>query len=123
MILCAVAIAVTIYLFLVTERRKAAVGMILAIRQLTIGRREMEIVLFGYFLINICQIFSLGGFLTNTTVVQVRLSVLLSTNPQWFSAIQIGLITATIWVLFLNALIGFQWLDDGTPTSIFVCPF
>jgi Chitin synthase export chaperone len=76
MILCAIAIAVTIYLFLVTERRKAAVGMILAIRQLTIGRREMEIVLFGYFLINICQIFSLGGFLTNTTVVQVRVSVL-----------------------------------------------
>jgi hypothetical protein len=46
-----------------------------------------------------------------------------STDSQWFSAIQIGLITATIWVLFLNALIGFQWLDDGTPTSIFVWPF
>jgi len=32
----------------------------------------MEIVLLGYFLINICQIFSLGGFLTNVTVVKVR---------------------------------------------------
>ena len=31
--------------------------------------------LLGYFLINICQIFSLGGFLTNTTVVKVRVSV------------------------------------------------
>lgn len=40
---------------------------------LRIGRREMEIVLLGYFLINICQIFSLGGFLTNVTVVQVRI--------------------------------------------------
>ncbi len=32
----------------------------------------MEIVLLGYSLINICQIFSLGGFLTNVTAVQVR---------------------------------------------------
>ena len=34
----------------------------------------MEIVLLGYFLINICQIFSLGGFLDNITVVKVRVS-------------------------------------------------
>jgi hypothetical protein len=34
----------------------------------------MEIVLLGYFLINICEIFSLGGFLTNTRVIQVRMS-------------------------------------------------
>jgi hypothetical protein len=40
-----------------------------------LGRREMEIVLLGYFLINVCEIFSLGGFLTNLTVVRVRLSV------------------------------------------------
>jgi len=73
---------------------------------LIIGRREMEIVLIGYFLNNVCQIFSLGGFLTNVEIVQ------------WFSAIQIGLITATIWVLMLNALIGFQWLDDGTLVSV-----
>jgi hypothetical protein len=32
-------------------------------------------VLLGYFLINVCEIFSLGGFLTNATVVRVRLSV------------------------------------------------
>jgi hypothetical protein len=44
-------------------------------------------------------------------------------DVQWFSAIQIGLITTTIWVLFLNALIGFQWLDDGTPASMGVFAF
>jgi hypothetical protein len=70
----------------------------------------MEIVLVGYFLNNVCQIFSLGGFLTNLTIVQ------------WFSSIQIGIITAMIWVLMLNALIGFQWLDDGTPISVGVSP-
>ena len=31
----------------------------------------MEIVLLGYFLICLCNIFSLGGFLTNLTIVQV----------------------------------------------------
>jgi hypothetical protein len=49
----------------------------------------MEIVLLGYFLINICQIFSLGGFLTNTTVVKVRVSVVGGINgsgsPQYRS--------------------------------------
>lgn len=27
-------------------------------------------------------------------------------------------ITATTWILFLNAVVGFQLLDDGTPISI-----
>lgn len=75
-LLCGIALAVTLYLFYITERRKAAVGMrpVFAHRSNYTGRREMEIVLLGYFLINICEIFSLGGFLTNTRVLQVRLS-------------------------------------------------
>ena len=31
----------------------------------------MELVLVGYMLINVCEIFSLGGFLTNLTVIKV----------------------------------------------------
>lgn len=27
-------------------------------------------------------------------------------------------ITATTWILFLNAVVGFQLLDDGTPISV-----
>ena len=29
-----------------------------------------------------------------------------------------GAITATIWILLLNSLVGFQVLDDGTPVSL-----
>jgi len=39
----------------------------------------MEIVLLGYFLINVCEIFSLGGFLTNATIVRVRVSAFVET--------------------------------------------
>lgn len=37
---------------------------------------------------------------------------------QGFSAVHIAAITATCWILLLNALVGFQFLDDGTPASI-----
>lgn len=37
---------------------------------------------------------------------------------QAFSAIHIGAIIATIWLLLLNAVVGFQLIDDGTPLSI-----
>lgn len=59
-IVCGIALMVVVFLFIITERRRAAVG-----------RREMEVVLVGYFLICVCDIFSLGGFLTNKTAVQV----------------------------------------------------
>jgi hypothetical protein len=37
---------------------------------------------------------------------------------QAFSAIHIGFITATTWVLLLNAVVGYQLIDDGTPLSM-----
>lgn len=30
----------------------------------------------------------------------------------------VAAITATTWILFLNSLVGFQFLDDGTPLSL-----
>ena len=35
-----------------------------------------------------------------------------------FTAVHLGSIVATLWVLFLNGLVGFQLLDDGTPISL-----
>lgn len=35
-----------------------------------------------------------------------------------FTAVHLGSITATLWVLFLNGLVGYQLLDDGTPLSL-----
>ncbi|TWU78808.1 hypothetical protein ED733_007241 [Metarhizium rileyi] len=94
-ILCGVAISISITLLLRSERKRAAVG-----------RREMQIFLAGYILISICEIFSVGGFPLNPTARVV------------FSAVHIGMIIANTWILMLNAVIGYQLIDDGTPLSV-----
>ncbi|KAI1083850.1 chitin synthase III catalytic subunit [Whalleya microplaca] len=94
-LLCGVAIAVTTLLLLRSERKKAAVG-----------RREMQLFLLGYIIIEICEIFTVGEFPLKSTV---RIA---------FTGIHIGMIITTIWFLLLNAIVGYQVLDDGTPMSI-----
>lgn len=37
---------------------------------------------------------------------------------QAFTAIHLGAIVATLWVLLLNGVVGYQLLDDGTPLSL-----
>lgn len=37
---------------------------------------------------------------------------------QGFTAVHLGSIVATLWVLLLNGVVGFQILDDGTPMSL-----
>ena len=37
---------------------------------------------------------------------------------QAFTGIHIGFITATTWILMLNAVVGYQVVDDGTPLSL-----
>lgn len=37
---------------------------------------------------------------------------------KWFSGLHLGAIAATAWVLLLNAIVGFQLIDDGTPLSV-----
>jgi hypothetical protein len=66
----------------------------------------MQVFLVGYIIISICEIFTVGGFPLNTTV------------RQGFSAVHVAAIVATLWILMLNAVVGFQLLDDGTLTSM-----
>ncbi|KAH8770152.1 chitin synthase export chaperone [Diaporthe sp. PMI_573] len=94
-LLCAIAIATAIYLILRSERKKAAVG-----------RREMQLFLVGYIVISICEIFTVGEFPLSSTV---RIA---------FTGIHIGFIIATTWMLMLNAVVGYQFIDDGTPLSL-----
>lgn len=94
-LLCAIAIAVSTFLLHRSERKKAAVG-----------RREMQLFLLGYIIIEICEIFTVGEFPLKPTV---RIA---------FTGIHIGMIIATTWVLMLNAIVGYQVLDDGTPLSL-----
>lgn len=37
---------------------------------------------------------------------------------QGFTAVHLGAIVATLWVLMLNGIVGFQLIDDGTPLSL-----
>ncbi|GAB1313265.1 hypothetical protein MFIFM68171_03475 [Madurella fahalii] len=94
-LLCGAAVAVTTVLLLRSERKRAAVG-----------RREMQAFLLGYLIISICEIFSIGEFPLDP---RVRLA---------FSAIHIGAISATTWMLFINGIVGYQLMDDGTPLSL-----
>ncbi|KAL2041691.1 hypothetical protein N7G274_005475 [Stereocaulon virgatum] len=94
-LLCGIAILVTIFLLWRSDRKQAAVG-----------RREFQLFLIGYIIISICEIFTVGGFLLER---KVRLG---------FTAAHLGAIVATIWVLFLNGIVGYQLVDDGTTLSL-----
>jgi hypothetical protein len=78
-----------------TERKAAAVG-----------RREIQLFLLGFVAISICEIFSMGAFPISNNV------------RKGFSAAHIAAIVATTWILLMNALVGFQLLDDGTAVSM-----
>ncbi|MCJ1307281.1 hypothetical protein MMC25_000927 [Agyrium rufum] len=82
-------------MLLLSERKKAAVG-----------RREIQVFLIGYIIVEICEIFSVGGFPLSS---KVRIA---------FTGIHLGAIVATLWILMLNGIVGYQLLDDGTPLSI-----
>ncbi|KAL7274338.1 hypothetical protein RUND412_002751, partial [Rhizina undulata] len=99
-LLCAIAVAASGFLLWRSQRKKAAVG-----------RREMQILLIGYIIISLAQIFTIGGFITNHAVLV------------WFTAIHLGAIAATTWVLMLNAVVGYQLIDDGTPVSVGLVSF
>lgn len=89
------AILISAYLLWRSDRKKAAVG-----------RREMQIFLFGYIVIQICEIFTVGGFPLDGAVRRA------------FSAVHIAAVVATLWILMMNGAVGFQLIDDGTPLSL-----
>jgi len=95
-ILCAgLAILIAAFLIMRSNMKRAAVG-----------RREMQLFLIGYIIISVCEIFTIGLFPLSGTV---RIA---------FTAIHIASIVATLWILLMNAVVGYQILDDGTIASI-----
>ncbi|KAK3062614.1 hypothetical protein LTR53_019284, partial [Teratosphaeriaceae sp. CCFEE 6253] len=84
-IIAFLAILASLYLLFKSERKKAAVG-----------RREMQFFLMGYIIIEICEIFSVGGFPLNGAVRRA------------FSAVHIAAIIATLWILMMNGAVGYQ---------------
>ncbi|PSN68398.1 hypothetical protein BS50DRAFT_573304 [Corynespora cassiicola Philippines] len=94
-LVCGIAIVVTAFLLWRSERKKAAVG-----------RREIQLFLVGYIVVSICEIFTIGGFPLDSAV------------RRGFTAAHLAAIVATLWILMLNGIVGYQLLDDGTPVSI-----
>ena len=68
--------------------------------------REMQIFLIGYIVIEICEIFTVGGFPLDGGVRRA------------FSAVHIASIIATTWILMMNGAVGYQLIDDGTAVSM-----
>jgi len=66
----------------------------------------MQLFLLGYIIIEICEIFTVGEFPLNSTV---RIA---------FTGIHLGMIVADLWILMMNAVVGYQVVDDGTPLSL-----
>ncbi|KAF2861169.1 hypothetical protein K470DRAFT_281652 [Piedraia hortae CBS 480.64] len=89
------AVLTALFLLFRSNRKRAAVG-----------RREMQMFLGSFMLVQICEILSVGHFPLNSSVQKA------------FSAIHIAAIVSTAWILMINALVGYQLLDDGTPLSI-----
>ena len=48
----------------------------------------------------------------------IHLIANLTYQLQGFTAVHLGAIVATLWVLLLNGIVGYQLLDDGTPLSL-----
>ncbi|KAF1810014.1 hypothetical protein P152DRAFT_475874 [Eremomyces bilateralis CBS 781.70] len=92
---CFVAILVSFFLLWRSQMKKAAVG-----------RREMQMFLIGYIIVSICEIFSVGFFPLDGKVRIV------------FSALHIAAVIASVWMLMLNGVVGYQLLEDGTPLSM-----
>jgi hypothetical protein len=66
----------------------------------------MQLFLVGFIVIEICEIFTVGGFPLNGGVRRA------------FSAVHIAAVVSTIWILMLNGFVGYQLLEDGTPISM-----
>lgn len=66
----------------------------------------MQLFLLGFLIISLCEIFTIGGIPLNDAV------------RRGFSAAHIAAVTATFWILLMNAMVGYQLLDDGTSLSV-----
>lgn len=83
----------------------------------------MQLFLLGYLIIEVCEIFTVGEFPLDPKARIVRLTCIcisesLAHLVQAFTGIHLGMIAATTWILMINAIVGFQILDDGTPLSL-----
>jgi len=83
----------------------------------------MQLFLFAWMLMTICEIFTIGGFPLKDSVRIVSVCLapegqVLTSLVQGFTGAQLGMITATTWILMINGAVGYQALNDGSFFSI-----
>ncbi|KAI7862111.1 chitin synthase III catalytic subunit [Spinellus fusiger] len=72
-----------------------------------VGRKEIVMFFYLYMLTVFLEMFLITGIIPTSSPVY-----------PWFTAVHIGLISATFWCLLLNGFVGFQFAEDGTPLSL-----
>lgn len=83
--------------------------MILHIRSkyTAVGRKEIVMFFWMYAVIELLAMFLDSGIIPTSHAVYA-----------WFAAIYAGLVAATYTCLLINGFVGFQFAEDGTPTSL-----
>ncbi|ORZ39589.1 chitin synthase III catalytic subunit [Catenaria anguillulae PL171] len=103
--MCVIALILTVYIAFRTHSKYAAVG-----------RSEMGILNLLFFMIFAIQIVSVGGWMTSEP--ELLRDLLL-----WTSIGHTALIATAGWVVLLNGIVGFQFVPDGSPKSVYSIAF
>ncbi|KAI8388239.1 chitin synthase III catalytic subunit-domain-containing protein [Radiomyces spectabilis] len=72
-----------------------------------VGRKEIVMFFYLYMVTVFLEMLLITGIIPTSSPVY-----------PWFTAVHIGLISATFWCLLLNGFVGFQFAEDGTPLSL-----
>jgi hypothetical protein len=72
-----------------------------------VGRKEIVLFFYMYTLDVLIEFLLVSGIIQSSSTIAV-----------YVTALQVGLITSTVWCLLFNGLIGFQWFEDGTFLSL-----
>jgi hypothetical protein len=74
-----------------------------------VGRKEILMFFYLYFLVVLLEIALLTGWMPVSSAAY-----------PWTVAIHLGLVSSTLWCLFVNGFVGFQWVEDGTRQSLYI---
>ncbi|KAL5534756.1 CHS7 [Sanghuangporus baumii] len=74
-----------------------------------VGRKEILMFFYLYALVELLAIFLDSGIIPTASAVY-----------PWFTAVYTGLVAATYCCLLVNAFVGFQFAEDGTPLSLWM---
>lgn len=74
-----------------------------------VGRKEIVIFFYTYLVDIVLEMLLLSGAIPASSSIY-----------PYITAIYVGMYVATIVILLLNGFVGFQWAEDGTPTSLWI---